>query len=224
MCRYTPELPSDEVEVQEFTLAERKTFLEFVPVRSGLRKSFSSPSSLVRTNDSEIAETHSPCDSETHSEGVSQKSPRPTWSRQESAATTASSFGSGWNRQVSSTWGRQISATSNCWTLNEDGSEAGESDGCQPDLAIDLEICKIRSNGSDNLGILGSARQRSVGAARHAQGDCKPCAWFWRPGGCTRGEACRHCHLCPPGALQKKKRQNRQMLRAQRAKAKATSQ
>lgn len=202
-------------------MAERMTFLEYVPVRSSLRKSFSSPE-LVTANDfhSEISETHSPCDS--HSEGVSQKSQRPTWSRQESAASTDSSFGSVWGRQVSSTWGRQMSATSTCWTLNED-SEADDSDGCQPDFTIDLQICKIRSNGSDNLGILGSARQWSVGTALHAQGDCKPCAWFWRPGGCTRGETCHHCHLCPPGALQKKKRLNRQMLRAKRAKAKAAS-
>eukprot|EP00438_Fugacium_kawagutii_P032101 Skav205704 [mRNA] locus=scaffold4631:72155:72397:+ [translate_table: standard] len=73
------------------------------------------------------------------------------------------------------------------------------------------------SKGSDPS----STGQWSVGAARHAQGDCKPCAWFWRPGGCARQETCQHCHLCPRGALQNKKRQNRQMQRAARAKAKA---
>lgn len=63
----------------------------------------------------------------------------------------------------------------------------------------------------------------SVGSALHSQGACKPCTWFWRPGGCTRGETCEHCHLCPRGALQKKKRQHRQILKAKRLAAKADS-
>eukprot|EP00438_Fugacium_kawagutii_P000828 Skav227249 [mRNA] locus=scaffold6496:6874:7251:+ [translate_table: standard] len=63
----------------------------------------------------------------------------------------------------------------------------------------------------------------SVGSALHSQGACKPCTWFWRPGGCTRGETCQHCHLCPRGALQKKKRQHRQILKAKRLAAKADS-
>eukprot|EP00438_Fugacium_kawagutii_P017530 Skav224555 [mRNA] locus=scaffold2085:88776:89393:+ [translate_table: standard] len=65
--------------------------------------------------------------------------------------------------------------------------------------------------------------QWSVGAALHSQGDCKPCAWFWRPQGCTRGEACQHCHLCPPGALQRNKRRNRQLLKALKQKAREVS-
>eukprot|EP00438_Fugacium_kawagutii_P018693 Skav214157 [mRNA] locus=scaffold945:90095:90640:- [translate_table: standard] len=56
----------------------------------------------------------------------------------------------------------------------------------------------------------------SVGSALHSQGGCKPCTWFWRPGGCTRGEACHHCHQCPRGALQKQKRKNRMILKAKR--------
>ena len=97
--------------------------------------------------------------------------------------------------------------------------------------------------------------------------------WFWRPGGCTRGESChwiswsffplrslsfplvkptfrestgkgaviflnawfftillgpllqiqgQHCHLCPPGALQKRKRQQRQLVKALRKSTVAT--
>lgn len=56
----------------------------------------------------------------------------------------------------------------------------------------------------------------SMGASLHSQGQCKPCAWFWRPGSCTRGEGCQHCHLCPPGALQKRKRRNRELVKALR--------
>lgn len=202
MCPYETEIQDEEVEeVQEFTLAERKTFLEYIPVGSTIRKSKSSPSLLLNDH----SETQKPC--------IQRKSQRLPCRRQESAASTACSSG----------WSRQASATS--WTLDEavEPQESVDSDGGKPDFAVDLEISAI-SNGSDPGSEPVASGQWSVGAAGHAQGDCKPCAWFWRPGGCTRGEACQHCHLCPRGALQKKKRQNRQVLRAAKAKAKPVAQ
>jgi hypothetical protein len=39
----------------------------------------------------------------------------------------------------------------------------------------------------------------SLGSSLHAAGTCKPCTWYWKPGGCKNGQDCRHCHLCPPG-------------------------
>ena len=56
----------------------------------------------------------------------------------------------------------------------------------------------------------------SLGSALHSQSLCKPCAWYWRPGSCSRGLDCQHCHLCPKGALQKKKYENRQLAKALR--------
>eukprot|EP00929_Paragymnodinium_shiwhaense_P030254 TRINITY_DN17168_c0_g1_i1.p1 TRINITY_DN17168_c0_g1~~TRINITY_DN17168_c0_g1_i1.p1 ORF type:complete len:361 (-),score=35.93 TRINITY_DN17168_c0_g1_i1:250-1242(-) len=41
----------------------------------------------------------------------------------------------------------------------------------------------------------------SQGSAGHSSGDCRPCAHFWRETGCSRGERCDRCHLCPPTAL-----------------------
>ena len=71
---------------------------------------------------------------------------------------------------------------------------------------------------SDELQSGAEAEQHSwsIGSKLHAQGGCKPCAWFWRPGGCHRGDDCKHCHLCPPGALQMRKRQNRELMKALR--------
>jgi hypothetical protein len=40
----------------------------------------------------------------------------------------------------------------------------------------------------------------------HASGQCKPCAWFWRPQGCHNGKDCQYCHLCPEGELKLRKR------------------
>jgi len=36
----------------------------------------------------------------------------------------------------------------------------------------------------------------SLGSLQHWSGDCRPCAHSWRPGGCSKGEACTYCHLC----------------------------
>jgi len=46
----------------------------------------------------------------------------------------------------------------------------------------------------------------SVGSAMHFAGDCKPCAWRWKTGGCANALSCRFCHICPDGALKKRRR------------------
>jgi len=46
----------------------------------------------------------------------------------------------------------------------------------------------------------------SRGAELHAFGQCKPCGWFWKPGGCSNGQDCNHCHSCPEGALKARKK------------------
>jgi len=45
------------------------------------------------------------------------------------------------------------------------------------------------------------APETSIGASLHGSGECRPCAWFWRPQGCDNGTTCRHCHLCPEGEI-----------------------
>ena len=56
------------------------------------------------------------------------------------------------------------------------------------------------------------------GSARHGQVDeeskplCSPCSFFHGSDGCRRGEACRHCHLCPSRRKEQKRR--KRMTRA----------
>jgi hypothetical protein len=40
----------------------------------------------------------------------------------------------------------------------------------------------------------------------HRSGQCKPCAWYWRPQGCRNGEKCAYCHMCPEGELKARKK------------------
>ncbi|CAE7472296.1 GekBS024P [Symbiodinium natans] len=53
----------------------------------------------------------------------------------------------------------------------------------------------------------------SQGSNFHGNGNCRPCAWFWKPTGCLNGEECRHCHMCPPGEVKNRKKNKLAMLR-----------
>jgi len=48
--------------------------------------------------------------------------------------------------------------------------------------------------------------QPSQGSDTHGTGECRPCAWFWKPQGCANGFDCRHCHMCPEGELKNRKK------------------
>ncbi|CAJ1460112.1 unnamed protein product [Effrenium voratum] len=54
--------------------------------------------------------------------------------------------------------------------------------------------------------------EESVGSSMHPQ-RCRPCAWFWQEAGCARGAACLHCHMCLPGELVRRRKQNRAMAK-----------
>ncbi|CAL1130533.1 unnamed protein product [Cladocopium goreaui] len=171
MCRQTVgsvESVEIEEELLEFKLIERLTFLEYLPVKAGVRKSSSSPELTALEFDPRSTST-----------GPAQKE---TWGRQASVSTDRSS-GATWNRQVSATtvcsssatWSRQESADIRCLTFHDTlvsaaSTKSDNSDPIATDFA-DLAIPETGSSGSE-LG----AGQWSVGSALHSQGDCKPCA------------------------------------------------
>jgi hypothetical protein len=61
----------------------------------------------------------------------------------------------------------------------------------------------------------------SVGAALHSTGQCRPCAWFHKPGGCKNGKACLHCHSCHQDEMRIRKREKIHALQLQDVPAKA---
>lgn len=60
----------------------------------------------------------------------------------------------------------------------------------------------------------------SLGAAAHDKGECKPCAWNWRPDGCSKGKNCEFCHLCEEGLFKQRRREKIARLRAEEKAAK----
>mmetsp|Transcript_49300 Transcript_49300/g.127146 ORF Transcript_49300/g.127146 Transcript_49300/m.127146 type:complete len:224 (-) Transcript_49300:153-824(-) len=53
----------------------------------------------------------------------------------------------------------------------------------------------------------------SVGSSLHGTGRCSPCAWFWKPRGCSHAHECPYCHLCPEGELKNRKKAKVQAIR-----------
>eukprot|EP00933_Yihiella_yeosuensis_P059109 TRINITY_DN6002_c0_g1_i1.p1 TRINITY_DN6002_c0_g1~~TRINITY_DN6002_c0_g1_i1.p1 ORF type:complete len:411 (+),score=95.88 TRINITY_DN6002_c0_g1_i1:161-1393(+) len=46
----------------------------------------------------------------------------------------------------------------------------------------------------------------SEGSALHRVSECKPCGWFWKPGGCQFGSACQYCHDCGPEEIKHRRK------------------
>jgi hypothetical protein len=46
----------------------------------------------------------------------------------------------------------------------------------------------------------------SQGSSMHASGRCKPCAWYWKSVGCSKGQDCIYCHLCLEGELKMRRK------------------
>jgi len=55
----------------------------------------------------------------------------------------------------------------------------------------------------------------SIGSVGHKDLLCKPCAWYWRPQGCTNGAECRHCHMCMAGEGKARRKMKLASLRSQ---------
>lgn len=53
------------------------------------------------------------------------------------------------------------------------------------------------------------------GSVLHADGKCRPCAWFWKPSGCKNGWDCSYCHICSEGELKARKKSKEAFMRTE---------
>lgn len=65
-----------------------------------------------------------------------------------------------------------------------------------------------------------AAPTNSAGSALHAEGNCRPCAHSWKPGGCSKGAGCIFCHLCTEEDFKSKRRAKLARLKADKARQK----
>lgn len=80
---------------------------------------------------------------------------------------------------------------------------------------------KPRSKGVDALNSpyaekcsLGARASASLGSAKHGSGQCKPCAWYHKPVGCAKGQACIYCHICDDKELKTRRKAKMAALRS----------
>lgn len=80
-----------------------------------------------------------------------------------------------------------------------------------PKPATVLELAGIL----DVKPLLGSPEMPTVGSTQHHLGECRPCAFFWKPGSCWNGVDCMHCHLCDRGAKKRSQKERKTLLKTQ---------
>lgn len=81
---------------------------------------------------------------------------------------------------------------------------------CKSSKAVDQDVAQdalaSRDQGPAEPAHPTPGRLPSKGSAYHEQGQCRPCAWMWKPRGCQNADACEYCHLCPEGELKHRKK------------------
>merc|ERR1712176_1124062 len=63
--------------------------------------------------------------------------------------------------------------------------------------------------------MLGSPELPTVGSAQHRLGECKPCAFFWKPAGCSNGVDCVYCHLCDAHEKKRRQKEKKALIKSQ---------
>lgn len=97
---------------------------------------------------------------------------------------------------------------------NNQASQDDEHEGTQPQNVFKqplLELSKLlsiadRPQCGSTVVQAATVPLPSVGAEKHGDGQCKPCAWFWKSG-CRWGMECQHCHMCPEGEIRRRKKE-----------------
>jgi len=68
----------------------------------------------------------------------------------------------------------------------------------QPQAVCDSNMLAAELPGNDG--------QPSRGSVLHdGKGSCKPCAWNWKPSGCSNGASCGFCHTCDVDQIKRRK-------------------
>ena len=216
----------------QFRLVEKKTFLEFVPSEGeALRRSLSLPV-LFSLEASEGGEdlVEAPINNPApklvgvtvHEHDVqcteSDSSPGTASTLRHRTAGRLASTRCGSNASLLTSLADSTRRGSS-WFLEEDSDSDGVPEPGNKLGSSSPTHSTVSGSSSTSAGTLQPTQ--SVGSALHEAKLCKPCAWYWRPGSCTRGTDCLHCHLCADGELSKRRFQNRKLAKLRKRQSKA---
>lgn len=110
------------------------------------------------------------------------------------------------------------------WGMGVCTSPSTQAFGEAAEAAHAVTVEPVAHCKADALAMSGELMSSPVplrGSALHdGSGRCHPCAWVWKPKGCSSGAACNYCHLCPEGELKRRKKAKIASLRMAEAQAK----
>merc|ERR1711866_17031 len=106
-----------------------------------------------------------------------------------------------------------------CEGSEHDSVEISDREEYTPDIAQSIQHHFL----SAPPGLAPPPGTPSLGAMKHANGGCRPCAWFWKAQSCQNGSECLHCHACPADAIKNRKKSKHAMLRLGLATPKASN-
>eukprot|EP00929_Paragymnodinium_shiwhaense_P123498 TRINITY_DN9741_c0_g1_i4.p1 TRINITY_DN9741_c0_g1~~TRINITY_DN9741_c0_g1_i4.p1 ORF type:complete len:188 (+),score=37.62 TRINITY_DN9741_c0_g1_i4:187-750(+) len=96
--------------------------------------------------------------------------------------------------------------------------EAAKRATHHPDTESDVTGHSSRHTGTDRKTAPVKTDERwSMGSELHTAGQCKPCAWNWRPTGCIHGMNCKFCHTCADGEVKLRKKERINKKKAEKA-------
>mmetsp|Transcript_130590 Transcript_130590/g.227032 ORF Transcript_130590/g.227032 Transcript_130590/m.227032 type:complete len:478 (-) Transcript_130590:425-1858(-) len=87
-----------------------------------------------------------------------------------------------------------------CAAKSTDSPATVDSRSASSDSIVDEAV---EARGSPDI----ATSLKSVGSALHETGNCRPCAWFWKPQGCSNAEDCGFCHACPQDEIKSRKKE-----------------
>jgi len=215
-------------EVMQFVLVEKHSFLEYVPSTTELRRCYSMP-----MLSSPVASEH------TREERLNQEVPirvpvrdeHSTRCKEADPATPSAKsvleLRTAW-KLVRTRVGSDRSLST---TMVGDSMHGGSSWDLEVDTSTETAETSSHTSASPRSVSSSSSGRRtkalqpseSVGSTMHEAKLCKPCAWYWRPGSCTRGANCLHCHLCVDGELAKRRFENRKLAKLRKRQNKAAA-
>jgi hypothetical protein len=82
--------------------------------------------------------------------------------------------------------------------------------------ASDSQDCNKQEAGTSFAMGLERSPSWSVGAAKHEEGSCMPCAWHYQESGCSNRQSCEFCHMCPKDSYRFKRNKGRYKKKEQK--------
>ncbi|CAE7898800.1 unnamed protein product [Symbiodinium sp. KB8] len=218
-------------EVMNFSLVEKKTFLEFIPSQGEpMRRTLSLPALSTATDHLSEPETvkdpvpkllRTPVDEH----GIrctesTTSSPGASMMRGSCTAWQLASTRGGSNSSLLTTFIGESMHGASSWLLEE---EATGDDVLQTEHTGATAPGSPHSVSGTSTTTMGTLQPtESLGSKMHEAKLCRPCAWYWRPGSCLRGAECLHCHLCADGELGKRRFENRKLAKLRKKQSKGS--